>query len=119
MSSRAATPDIAEPKHVRYADEENLPLEEIRQPQPTDIPSYPPRKKRKLFMLSAPSSDDEVPEENKMVYKDNSLRSAHQPEGDRGGEGAGGSSDAEAASEDDDDEDEFAKMLADSMADAA
>jgi len=127
--SRAGTPGPSgEPKHVRYADEENLPLEDVREPQPGDIPSFPPRKKPRL--LVAPSPDDDVPEDHKMVYN------ANQPAWAGGmGEGAEAKAGAEvpasqesnashasdapstAPTETDDEDDEFARMLQDSLAD--
>jgi RNA polymerase II subunit A-like phosphatase len=96
-----------------WADEENQPLERIREPQPGELVSYPPRKKRKILMLTAPSDDDEVPESNKLEFSGKMDWS----NGDAGSSNAEGSSRAgsEAVSEFDDDE--FARMLEDSLAD--
>ncbi|GMK53590.1 hypothetical protein CspeluHIS016_0101760 [Cutaneotrichosporon spelunceum] len=68
--SRAPSPSPGRetPKAVAWADDENQPLERIREPQPGEIVSYPPRKKRKILMLTAPSDDDEVPEANKLEF---------------------------------------------------
>ncbi|BEJ13915.1 hypothetical protein CspHIS471_0310890 [Cutaneotrichosporon sp. HIS471] len=65
---RDPSPGRETPKTVAWADDENQPLERIREPQPGEIVSYPPRKKRKVLMLTAPSDDDDVPEANKLEF---------------------------------------------------
>lgn len=75
-------------------------MERVREPRPGEIVSYPPRKKRKLLMLGAPSDDDDIPEANKMVYRPN----GHEDSG------------SDTATEG---EDEFAKMLSDTLADTS
>ncbi|KAL1412134.1 CTD phosphatase Fcp1 [Vanrija albida] len=94
-SSRASTPGL---KHMRFADEENLPLKVYHNLAES---SYPPKKKRKLFMLESPRPEIDVPEENKFEYKGKEV-----VEGD--GDETGGETDGE---------DEFAKMLEESLGD--
>lgn len=105
-------PSPGPPKHVRYADDENQPLEDVREPQPGDIPSYPPKKKQKVLMLDAPSDGDDIPEANRMVYKPrpgdgitdaDGADAADGKEGTDGSDGPAGSSDTDG--------DEFARML--------
>lgn len=107
--SRASTPSPGEERHVRYADEENLPLEDVREPQPGDIPSFPPRKKPRL--LVAPSADDDIPEANKMVYRPHGTQTVEVMPASQETE----TSQSSNASEDEDDE--FAQLLRDSLAD--
>lgn len=102
-------PSPGPPKHVRYADDENQPLEDVREPQPGDIPSFPPRKKQKVLMLDAPSEDDDIPEANKMVYKPR-PGDGLTPSVGGGSEG----SEAEPASSDTEGDD-FAKLLQHSL----
>lgn len=117
-------PSPGPPKHVRYADDENQPLEDVREPQPGDIPSYPPKKKQKVLMLDAPSDDDDIPEANKMVYKprpgDGITGEASTADGADGkadgkADGADGTDGADPASSDTE-TDEFAKMLEEQLA---
>lgn len=107
--SRAPSPGRETPKSVVWADDENQPLEHIREPQPGELVSYPPRKKRKVLMLGAPTADDDVPEANKMVYhaKPKWQNGPTDDDSDRGSEGASAGGD----------DDEFAQMLSDSLAD--
>jgi hypothetical protein len=116
---------------VRYADEENLPLEMVREPQPGDIPSYPYPARKKPRLLVAPSADDDVPEDNKMVYNVNKPDWQHglpqgqspspqqqqqqQQQPPASQETATATSTAGSATDDEDDE--FARMLRDSLAD--
>lgn len=113
--SRAPSPGRETPKSVVWADDENQPLERIREPQPGELVSYPPRKKRKVLMLAAPTADDDIPEANKMVYraKPSWQNGTETPSDDDGGDGEGHSDRASSAG----DEDEFAQMLSDSLAD--
>ncbi|CAK9780438.1 hypothetical protein CC85DRAFT_311092 [Cutaneotrichosporon oleaginosum] len=109
--SRAPSPGRETPKGVVWADEENQPLERIREPQPGELMSYPPRKKRKILMLTAPTGDDDVPDANKLEFSGKMDWSNGDAESSTAPARAG----SEPASEFDDDE--FAKMLEDELAD--
>jgi hypothetical protein len=97
---------------VRYADEENQPLESVREPQPGDIPSFPPRKKPRL--LGPATEDDDVPEANKMVFSPKPAWQGGMSENADGAEEddeapASQASETSQASQDEDDE--FARLL--------
>lgn len=113
-------PSPGPPKHVRYADDENQPLEDVREPQPDDIPSFPAKKKQKVLMLDAPSDDDDIPEANRMVYKprpgDGVSEEKSAAEGADGSSGASRSTEAGDQASSDTEPDDFAKMLEEQLA---
>lgn len=107
-------PSPGPPKHVRYADDENQPLEDVREPQPGDIPSYPPKKKQKVLMLDAPSDDDDIPEANRMVYKPrpgDGLTGTHEDGVEKADGSQADGSDGPDPTSSDTETDEFARML--------
>jgi RNA polymerase II subunit A-like phosphatase len=125
--SREETPSLPgtpSKKRVRYADEEQLPLETFEEPSPnqyvpvslqvqqvltSSIPS-PPKKKPKPLLLEAPSTDDDVPDANKFTYKApgsyKEAKTGVSPEPASVGEGSVVDS---VTGEDEDDE--FARMV--------
>ncbi|WWD03440.1 hypothetical protein V865_001492 [Kwoniella europaea PYCC6329] len=62
-------PSTPSKKRVRYADEESLPLEDFKDPSPTD-PDDQPAKRRKPLLLEAATDNDQIPAENRFQYKD-------------------------------------------------
>lgn len=111
--NRDTSPGRETPKTVAWADEENQPLERIREPQPGELVSYPPRKKRKVLMLTAPSEDDDVPEANRLEFSGK----MDWANGESSNAEAEGPSRAGSQTASEFDDDEFARMLEDSLAD--
>lgn len=116
--SREGTPGTPSKKRVRYADEEQLPLETFKDPSPNQyvpifetwligsIPS-PPKKKSKPLLLEAPSGDEGISDANKFTYKaSGSYGSNHASK-----EEVASAADDIAAEDEEDGDDDFARMV--------
>ncbi|WWC91528.1 uncharacterized protein L201_006474 [Kwoniella dendrophila CBS 6074] len=124
VKSVDSVPSTPSKKRVRYADEESLPLEDYKDPSPQD-PDDHTVKRRKPFLLEAPTDSDQIPDANRFQYKskgkqkleDNHVEpqiesDEYKKEQDTDDHSIAGTEGTEAT-----EEDEFAMMLMDSLAD--
>nr|XP_019010141.1 uncharacterized protein I206_04609 [Kwoniella pini CBS 10737]OCF48922.1 hypothetical protein I206_04609 [Kwoniella pini CBS 10737] len=122
VKSVDSVPSTPSKKRVRYADEESLPLEDFKDPSPTDQDDQP-SKRRKPLLLQAPSEQDQIPNENKFLYKGKGkLLSDDRADGVLLNEAMAKEKDVDELSlagteaTEGTEEDEFAMMLMDSLA---
>nr|XP_019044358.1 hypothetical protein I302_07642 [Kwoniella bestiolae CBS 10118]OCF23288.1 hypothetical protein I302_07642 [Kwoniella bestiolae CBS 10118] len=119
VRSANSAPSTPSKKRVRYADEESLPLEDFKDPSPTD-PDDQPAKRRKPLLLEAPSGNDQIPDENRFQYKGKGKitdLSEQNIAGEEGHKDADEHSLAGTEGTEGTEQDEFALMLMDSLAD--
>ncbi|WVQ72959.1 hypothetical protein IAR50_002521 [Cryptococcus sp. DSM 104548] len=116
--SLGSVPSTPSRKRVRYADEEMLPLEDFKDPSPQDS-LEPESKRRKPLLLEDVKPGDDIPDANKLRYKEKGSygKGKENVEHEEGEATASGAEDDSLSVGGGDGDDEFAQMLMDSLAD--